>query len=304
VENFRYIAERVSNWGRWGADDERGTLNLLTAERIAAAATLVRTGKLFDLGIPFDSDGPQDGRVRPNPLRTMKETGVAQHHPGAFRYADDYVFMALQAASQWDALAHVFYDEQLYNGFSSSEVTVHGAGRCAVDRLSPGVAGRGVLLDIARLKGVSWLEAGEAILPGDLDAAAAEQDVEVRAGDVLLVRTGWRHMFVERRDARAFKAGEPGLSVTCAEWLHRHDVAAVACDNFAVEVIPGEYDDEYLPLHMILLRDMGMPLGEILDFEALAADCASDGIYECFFCAPPLKFTRGVGSPINPLALK
>ena len=304
MENFRSIGERLSNWGRWGGEDERGTLNLLTPERVAAAATLVRAGKLFDLGIPFDFDGPQDGRIRPNPIRTMKETGSTQHYPGAFRYADDYVFMALQAASQWDALAHVFYDGRLYNGFPSSEITVHGAHRCAVDRLSPGVVGRGVLVDVARLKGVQWLQAGEAILPDDLDAAAAAQGVAVQAGDVLLIRTGWRRMFVERRDPSAFKAGEPGLSVSCAEWLHRHDVAAVASDNFAVEVIPGEYEDEHLPLHMILLRDMGMPLGEMLDFEELASDCASDGVFEFLFCAPPIKFTRGVGSPINPLALK
>ena len=298
------MGQRLSNWGRWGADDERGTLNLLTPARIASAARLARTGKVFDLGIPFDVDGPQDGRIRPNPLRTMKETGVTQHYPGAFRYADDYVFMALQAASQWDAIAHVFYDGRLYNGFPSSEVDVHGASRCSIERLSPGVVGRGVLLDFPRLRGVPWLEAGEAILPAELDEGAAAQGVEVRPGDVLLVRTGWRRMFLERRDPVAFKAGEPGLGVACAEWLHEHDVAAVASDNFAVEVLPGEYEDEYLPLHMILLRDMGMPLGEILDFEELAADCAADGTYECLFCAPPIKFARGVGSPINPLALK
>jgi len=304
LEDFRSIGARLSNWGRWGADDERGTLNLLTPERIAAAAALVRSGKVFDLGIPFDWDGPQDGRVRPNPVRTMKETGTTQHYPGAFRYADDYVFMALQAASQWDAVAHVFYDEQLYNGFPSSSVSVNGAARCSVDRLSPGVVGRGVLLDVPRLRGERWLEAGEAITPDDLDQAVAAQQVDIFAGDILLVRTGWRRMFLEHRDAGAFKAGEPGLSVRCADWLHEHEIAAIASDNFAVEVIPSEFEDEVFPLHMILLRDMGMPLGEILDFEELAADCAQDGVYEFQFCAPPIKFARGVGSPINPLALK
>ena len=304
MEDFRSIGSRVSNWGRWGEEDERGTLNLLTPERIAAAAALVRAGKVFDLGIPFDWDGPQDGRVRPNPVRTMKETGVTARYPGAFRYADDYVFMALQAASQWDAVAHVFYDDLLYNGFAASTVTADGAARCSIDRLSPGVVGRGVLLDMALHEGVPWLEAGRAISPHELDAAAAVQGVEVRAGDILLVRTGWRRMFLECRDPAAFKAGEPGLSVTCAEWLHEHDVAAVASDNYAVEVVPGEFEGEHFPLHMILLRDMGMPLGEILDFEELAADCAQDGVYEFQFCAPPIKFTGGVGSPINPLALK
>lgn len=305
LEDFRTIGRRVSNWGRWGADDERGTLNLITPDRIVEAAGLVRTGKTFALGIPFDHDGPQDGRVRGNPVRMMKETGAdPQGAVGAFRFADDYVFMALQAASQWDSLAHVHYDGSLYNGFPASSVDVTGAAHCAVTNLSPGVVGRGVLLDVARRQGVDWLPAGTAISPDQLDDVAAAQGVELREGDVLLVRTGWRRKFVTDRDKVGFKAGEPGLSVRCADWLHGHGIAAVGSDNFAIEVLPGEYDDEYLPLHMIALRDMGLPFAEILDLEELAADCASDGVHEFLFAGPPLAFSRGVGSPVNPLALK
>lgn len=305
LEDFRTIGRRVSNWGRWGPDDERGTLNLITPDLVVEAARLVRTGKTFALGIPFDSDGPQDGRVRGNPTRLMKETGGRMPgHSGALRYADDYVFMALQAASQWDSLAHVHYDGQLYNGFPASSVDVTGADRCSVTNLSPGVCGRGVLLDVARMQGVDWLPLGTAIYPQDLDAAAEMAAVEVRSGDVLLIRTGWRRKFVTDNDKAGFKAGEPGLSVRCADWLYQHEVAALGSDNFAVEVLPGEYDDEYLPLHMVALRDMGMPLAEILDLEELADDCAADGIYEFLFTGPPLSFTRGVGSPVNPLALK
>lgn len=305
LEDFRTIGRRVRNWGRWGDDDERGTLNLITPARVVEAARLVRTGKTFALGIPFDGDGPQDGRIRGNPARMMKETGAGpQGNPGAFRYADDYVFMALQAASQWDSLAHVHYDGQLYNGFPASDVDVTGAAHCSVSNLSPGVVGRGVLLDVARRRGVDWLPAGTAILPEDLDDAATAQGVEVREGDVLLVRTGWRRKFVTDGDKAGFKAGEPGLSIRCADWLHGHRVAAVGSDNFAIEVLPGEYDDEYLPLHMVALRDMGMPLAEILDLEELADDCSGDGVYEFLFAGPPLSFTRGVGSPVNPLALK
>jgi kynurenine formamidase len=305
LEDFRTIGRRVSNWGRWGDDDERGTLNLITPDCKVEAARLVRTGKTFALGIPFDGDGPQDGRVRGNPTRTMKETGGQMPgHPGAFRFADDYVFMALQAASQWDSLAHVHYDGLLYNGFPATSVDVTGAAHCSVTNLSPGVVGRGVLLDVARRRGVDWLAAGTAISPEELDDVAAAQGVQVRSGDVLLVRTGWRRKFVMDGDKAGFKAGEPGLSVRCVDWLHRHGVAAVGCDNFAVEVLPGEYTDEYLPLHMIALRDMGMPLAEILDLEELAEDCAADGVYDFLFAGSPLAFTRGVGSPVNPLALK
>jgi len=304
TQDFREIGARLRNWGRWGDDDERGTVNLITPERIVAATQLVKRGAIFDLGIPFDVNGPQPGGGRINPVRLMSETGHDQHYPGAFHYADDYVFMPLQAASQWDGLAHVFYDEQLYNGFPSDDVGPHGAKHCSIDKMAKGIVGRGVLLDIARLKGVRWLEQGDVITPADLDAAAARQGVEVKAGDIVLFRTGWRTKFVEEKDANGFMAGEPGLGLACCEWLHERDVAVVASDNWAIEALPGEIDTELLPVHMVLIRDMGMTLGEILDLDELAADCEADGVWEFLLTAPPIKFTAAVGSPINPLAIK
>jgi kynurenine formamidase len=305
MEDFRELGKRLSNWGRWGSDDERGTLNLITPERLVAAAALVRKGQVFDLGIPFDDQGPQPGGARINPVHLMSQTGDTQVFPGGFRYADDYIFMPLQGASQWDALAHVYYDDQLYNGYPASDVTVVGAFHDTIDRIAKGVAGRGVLLDIARLRGVDWLSAGDVITPDDLEGAiAAQGGVAVGSGDILLFRTGWRRMFLEQKSAQEFMAGEPGLGQACCEWLHEREVAAVCSDNWAIEALPGEDPDVVLNVHMVLIRDMGMTLGEILDFEELAADCAADGVWEFFFCAPPLKVTRGVGSPINPLAIK
>ena len=303
--DFREIGQRLSNWGRWGDDDERGTVNTITPERIAAAAALVKVGKVFDLGIPFDANGPQPGGGRINPVRLMSETGAGQEFPGAFHYADDFVFMPLQAASQWDGLAHVYYDDTLYNGFPASDVTPYGAAHCSIDKQAKGIVGRGVLLDIARHRGVDWLPMGEVITPDDLEGAAERQGgVEVGAGDILVFRTGWRKKFLTDGDAAGFMEGEPGLGMACCEWLRERDVAAVASDNWAIEVLPGEIDTELLPVHMVLIRDMGMTLGEILDLEELADDCAEDGVYEFFLTAPPIKFTNAVGSPINPLAIK
>lgn len=304
TQDFRELGRRLSNWGRWGSDDEQGTVNLITPERIVAAAQLVKRGAIFDLGIPFDGNGPQPGGGRINPVRLMSETGDDQHHPGGFHYADDYVFMPLQSASQWDGLAHVFYDEQLYNGFPSSDVGPHGAKHCSIDQMAKGIVGRGVLLDIARLKGVDWLEAGDVITPEDLDAAAARQGVTVGPGDILLFRTGWRTKFVREASATEWMAGEPGLGLSCCEWLRERDVAAVASDNWAIEVLPGESDEVVFSVHMVLIRDMGMTLGEILDLDELAADCEADGVWEFLLTAPPIKFTAAVGSPINPLAIK
>jgi kynurenine formamidase len=305
MEDFRSIGKRLSNWGRWGDQDERGTTNLITPEKLVAAAQLVRQGRVFDLGIPFGADGPQPGGGRINPVLLMSETGADQNaFPGAFHYADDYVFMPLQAASQWDGLAHVFYDDQLYNGFPASDVTPHGAQHCSIDKQAKGIASRGVLLDIARLKGVDWLEGGTAVTAADLDAACEAQHVEVASGDILLFRTGWRKKFLTEKNPGEFMASEPGLGLSCCDWLSQREVAAVCSDNWAIEVLPGEIDGELLPVHMVLIRDMGMTLGEILDFEELAADCAEDGVWEFFFSAPPIKFSRAVGSPINPLAIK
>ncbi|MCG5449729.1 MULTISPECIES: cyclase family protein [Micromonospora] len=305
VDDFRAVGERLRNWGRWGPDDERGTINLITPERLVAAGRLIRAGRTFDLGINLDDKGPQNGRFRSNPVHLMSETGAEQVFPGGFRYADDFLFMPIQASSQWDALAHVFYDGQFYNGFPADELTVKGAGRCGIDRQGKGIAGRGVLLDIPAVRGVPWLEAGDVITPADLDAAITRQGgVDVGPGDILLVRTGWRRKFVEQGQDAGFMAGEPGLGLASCQWLRDRDVAAVCADNWAVEALPGEDPGAFLAVHMVLIRDMGLTLGEILDFEELTEDCRADGVWEFFFAAPPLKITRAVGSPINPLAIK
>ncbi len=304
VPDMRALGREVSNWGRWGSDDERGTTNLLTAERVLAAAGLVRTGEVFTLGIPLDGDGPQPGGLRINPIRLMSENGQEQVLPGGFKWADDFVFMPLQAGSQYDSLAHVHYDDQLYNGHPGDGVTVKGADKCGIHTQAGGIAGRGVLLDIARARGVDWLEAGTAIGPEELDEVAAAQGVQIGAGDILLFRTGWRRKFLTERDAAGFMAGEPGLSLACAKWLRERDIAVVGSDNWAVEVMPGEHPGTAFELHMVLIRDMGVTLAEMLDFEDLAQACAADGRWDFFYAGPPLSFTRGVGSPINPMAIR
>ncbi|EGD54884.1 cyclase family protein [Gordonia neofelifaecis] len=302
--DIRELGKKVSNWGRWGPDDELGTTNLITPERVAAAAPLIRTGEVFDLGIPLDENGPQPGGYRINPVRLMSDTGQEQLFPGGFKYADDYVFMPLQAASQYDSLAHVHYDGFLYNGHPDSGLTVKGASRCGIDTQAKGIAGRGVLLDVARFRGIDWLEGGTAIGAEELTDVAAAQEVDVRPGDIVLIRTGWRKKFVTDNDAVEFTSSEPGLALECATWLRDRDVAVVGSDNFGIEVFPGENPDALMELHMVLIRDMGMTLAEMLDLEELAHACAADGRYEFFYAGPPLKFTRGVGSPINPLAIR
>jgi kynurenine formamidase len=314
VERVRRIGEQVSNWGRWGAEDQRGALNLIGPEQIVRAARLVRKGTVISLGIPFDADGPiPDGTDRHNPLHLMTELGRTPRVRGEFRYTDDWITMPLQAATQWDALAHVVLDGELYNGFSAEEhITPTGATRCGIEHVKEGVVGRGVLLDVARHRGVSHLESGEVIPPEELDAVAAAQGVALEPGDIVLLRTGWWEKYLADGAREAFWAGEPGPGLESATWLRRHDVAGICADNFSVEAVAARPDgwaspeipDQAFTLHVILSKYLGLMVGEIFDLRQLAEDCVQDGVYEFLFCAPALPVTGGVGSPINPLAIK
>lgn len=307
--DFDQLAERLRNWGRWGDDDQRGTLNHIGPETLKNAAATVRSGKLFNLGLNFDKDGPQLGAGRFNPklYPTDLFTPLNPAHPSAV-YSDDVIHMPLQAATQWDALAHVHYDGVLYNNCKACDtLSVKGASRLGIEHLAtPGIMSRGVLLDILRLKRVARLPDDYAITVDDLDAACEAQGVTMTQGDIVLVRTGHIQRFTRERDRAAFNGTQPGLSPACAEWVHDHSLAAVCADNLAVEVMsPQAWQSEMpLQLHMLCLRDMGCPLGEMFNLDALAADCADDGRYTFLLSAPPIPFTNAVGSPVNPLALK
>ncbi len=306
MEKIHALARKVSNWGRWGAEDERGTVNFITPDVVRRAAACVKRGQVFSLGLAFDANGPQIGQGgRVNPLHLMSALhGGYGADPEGFRYNDDVVVMPLQCATQWDSLAHVYYGGQLYNGFPASTTTSAGAARNSIDKQGDGIVSRGVLLDVARVAGVDRLPAGRAITPDDLEAAERAQGVRVESGDVLLVRTGHITVFKNDGDREGYMRRMPGLGIACVEWLHARQVAAVATDTNAVEVIPFEDPATPLPVHLLCIRDMGLTLGEMFDLEALAADCARDGIWEFLFTAPPLKVTGGVGSPLNPLAVK
>lgn len=298
---FHELARKVNNWGRWGDDDELGTLNLITDDVVAAAARLVRSGKRFALGLPLDENGPQLGFIpgRDNPKRTMHAINSAQlGDDNPIRFSDDSVEMGLQAATHWDALAHASYDGRLWNGFAASDIDASGATHCGIGNVTS-LLGRGVLLDVARARGVDRLEAGYAITPGDLDSCG----VEVRPGDIVLVRTG-QMQFFNQGDRESYATLASGLGMATALWFHDHDVAAVAIDTMPFDVFPPERDDCMLPLHMLDLVEMGMTQGQNFNLESLAADCAADGVYEFFLDASPLPFTHACGAPVQPVAVK
>jgi len=329
IADFYRVAERVRNWGRWGKDDQLGTLNFITPDKVKQAAAAVRQGKVFPLGTDFNAYGPFQGGAagRRNAIHLMlvdggDEASVLEHLPGwggaveaqfvgawqagLLRWNDDMIIMSLQTGSQWDALSHVYYDGKLYNGFPASAVTSLGATKCSIDQVDvKGIVSRGVLLDVAQHRGVQHLPPNTPISPSDLDEVAAAQGVTVESGDVVMVRTGWWGVWERDRDEHTWIGGSPGLTWLCGEWLYDHEVAAVAVDNIAVEVSAFQVEGvAVLPMHLLCLREMGMMLGEMWNLEALGRDCAADGQYTFQICAPPLRITGAVGSPINPIAVK
>ena len=317
IDQVRDLAERCSNWGRWGADDQLGTLNHIRESDVVAASGLVRSGRVFSLAIPVDENGPQSGGFgRFNPIHLMIRDGnaaatgtvVRDFYGGRDRYirgTDDLLILPLQSGTQWDALAHIVFDGHIYNGYDATDVGSKGAIRNDIAQTRDRIVGRGVLLDIPRSKGVPWLEPGEPIHAADLEACARAQGVEIGRGDIVLIRTG---QMAQVRDAGAWGAyaggDAPGLALDAAPWIFDRELAAIATDTWGAEVLPNETPDVFQPMHIILIVHMGLLVGEIFDLEALAADCAADGRYEFLFAAPPLPITGGVGSPVNPLAIK
>jgi kynurenine formamidase len=306
-------AEELSNWGRWGPEDQIGTLNLVTPEDVAGAAKLIKRGRTFALGLPLDEkiqSGLFGGRW--NPIHQMLATGTdavagVQDGDGKayLRYADDAINLPMQCSTQWDALAHIFLDDKMWNGYPATLVDVKGAKKNGIEHTRDKMVGRGVLLDVARWKGVDSLPDGYPVTNADLDATAAAQGVEVRRGDFVIVRTGHQERCLASGDWTGYAGGDaPGLAFETAYWIRQHDIAAICADTWGCEVRPNETDEANQPWHWVVIPAIGITMGEIFYVKELAEDCAADGVYEFFFCAPPMNVPGGCGSPINPQAIK
>lgn len=286
-------SETLSNWGRWGPDDQRGTLNLLTGQNVQDSASLVRRGKVYSLSMELDKEGPLPD-IR-NPL--WHRTSLIQRPSPMHSAADDVIVMHTHGTTHIDALCHIFAENQMYNGYRVDEA-IHpttGSSKNGVENIVS-IVGRGVLLDIAGFRGVDRLEASDEIPPAELDACAQAEGVEIKAGDIVLVRTGWTQVFFE--DPIAFRSNSPGVSRSVAGWFRDHDISAMGADNMSVEAYP-QPPGELKTLHYSVIRDLGGYLMEFMYLEEIAAD----KVYEFMFVAAPMRLINGIGSPINPLAI-
>lgn len=310
------LDDAPSNWGTWGDDDEIGALNYLTEEEVLRGVQAVEDGKTFTLGIPIahpDGDPVWPGRSPADHYMELDkghfESGKADlEGGGGLEYADDVIYMFLQGTTQFDALGHVWYDDQLYNGFDA-ETTKGGMEKCSIEPMADhGVVGRGVLLDVARHRGEDRLDRGERIGLDELLECAEAQGVDLEKRDIPLIRTGWIELYYDEGEEAFYgdEFDEPGITYSeeLVEWFHEMEIPAFGTDTIANEQTVSDETETLLPLHGALLRDQGVAFNEIIKLDELAADCADDGKYDCLYVGSPLKIVHGTGSPVNPIAIK
>jgi kynurenine formamidase len=303
-EHMRSVFESVKNWGRWGAEDEAGALNLITPAKRLEAARAIRVGRSVscarELAVQPAADNPHPA------LHMMIRGGDDCVLPGVGLEATmDFVGVAFHgmATTHIDALCHVFVDGVMYNGFAGTEVKSTGARRGSIMCAKDGIVSRGVLLDIPRSKGQKWLEPGTPILVADLEAAERQHGVEVTQGDILLVATGRDARRAEHGAWVPFREGMAGLHPECVEWLRERDIAVLGCDGVS-DVFPGVPIEGWsMPIHQCTLAAMGVHLLDNLRLDSLADACAEHSQYSFQFTVAPLRVERGTGSPCNPIAV-
>ncbi len=307
------LKDAPSNWGKWGPDDEVGSLNYLGKEQVLAAVRLIRSGKVFPLqrliGDP-KGDPVWPSRSPAERTQIMDESTWdgpdAPQFPGGLHYADDKLNCFLQGSTQYDALGHVWYDGKIWNGYDA-RTTVGGLDKASVEPIAQrGVVGRAVLLDIARFRNKSYLEKGETFTHEDLLACAEAQGVVLERRDIVVIRTNFLQTFFDLGDKFYEGFAEPGLvySPELVRWFQEMEIPNLVTDTIANEVTTDPNSGAALVLHNALMRNLGIALTEICDLEKLAADCAEDEQYAFFYAAAPLKIHQGSGAPVNPIAIK
>ncbi|MGO2290861.1 MAG: cyclase family protein [Pseudoalteromonas sp.] len=305
------------NWTKWGKENQIGALNYLDKTQALRGIKAVNSGKTFTLQLPITHGiGPVfPGRVPAMHYMTqdqsMYSTGKLDELAGGVKYSDDAVFMYLQGTTHMDALGHAWYGDKVFGGVSADS-TVHGHDHVDVGVLGEhGVVGRGILLDVGRLKGgkSGRLPVSSCVTLDDLKETAKAQNVTVEKRDILLIRTGSvGRFYTDTPDAPWSATTEPGLcySKELIKWVDNMEIPVIAADNLAVELVPQNINgqDYIIPLHGALIRDLGVVLSELYWLDDLAKDSANDGQYSFMFTAAPLKMKKGSGSPINPIVIK
>lgn len=296
AQQFDQWFNEISNWGRWGKDDELGTLNLITPQVKLNAAGLVRHGVTVSLARDLNK---VKSKYNPHPFEhTTSITSFGSQAVAADRYAVHYHGAV---HTHIDGLAHVLHKGKMYNGMSADLIKPDGSQRLGSHNMKDGIFTRGVLVDMAWFRGVDFLEPGDSITASDLEAWEAKSGITIRTGDALLVRTGrWQRN--RRLGPSDLRDGAAGLHASVAKWLRLRDVAIVGSDG-GNDAIPYSVDGVSFPFHVLAVAGLGMPLLDNLDLDALAGEALKHGRWEFLFIGAPLRVEGGTGAPINPLAV-
>lgn len=307
-------ANPPSNWGKWGPDDEVGSLNYLDAAQVLRGIGAVRTGEVHTLQVTIaDPEVPdpvwpdRTPAVRTQVMDESFFTSGKQEEPSdGHHWADDKIEMFLQGSTQYDALAHYWYGDKVWNGYPA-ESTVGGLRKASVLPIAErGVVGRGVLIDVARHRGKDVLDRGEAITLEDLLAAADAQGTKIEKRDILLVRTGWIGSYYRQTPEQFYAEwNEPGLAYSpeLVRWFQDEEIPNLVTDTVANELSFYEGGLQ-LPLHCALMRNLGVAMTELCLLDSLAEACARDNHWEFLYAAAPLKVAGGSGSPVNPIVVR
>lgn len=303
-EEFHRLFESLKNWGKWGTDDTRGTLNYISPEKIIAAAALVKSGRSVSMAIPINTVAGPDN---PNPaIYYMANTHDIDIGSGELRFATDFLGMQFHGDchTHIDALCHIAYRGQLYNGLPASTVSVLGAAKLDITEYSSGVISRGVLIDAARYRGVKWLEPGEVVTHDEIVAIEKSEGVRLGEGDIMVFRTGHhrRRLELGAWDAGYTGSGRAGLDPYVAQWMQERKIAAFLPDGDG-ELVPSYVEGLQYPLHPLQITAMGMLCSDSLQLEELAKVCEEEQRWEFMVAIAPLRLPRGTGSPFNPIAV-
>ena len=295
-EDFTRLMKELSNWNRWGKDDEMGAVNLITPAKRRQAVGLVREGASFSMARNAETQPAVDN---PTPIiRKTTRAGKDAPSVGSGGTGDSF-FIAYHGYvhTHLDSLCHFLYDGKMYNGHSKDEVTDQGAAKNSVLNYKNGIITRGVLMDMARYKGVDYLEPGTPIYPEDLEGWEKQARVKVQPGDVMLVRTGrWA-----RRDARGPWSIQAGLHMSCAKWMRARDVAILGGDG-AQDVLPSGVAGINQPIHLLSIVAMGMPIFDNCDLELIGREAEKRKRWEFLVTASPAAVPGATGSVLNPIA--
>lgn len=304
AKEFDQLFESLKNWGRWGTEDEKGTLNYITPETIRNAVATVKSGRSVSMSIPINTlSGPDN----PNPaIHYMANTHDIDIGSGELRFATDFLGMQFHGDchTHMDALCHIAYKGLLYNGKPAASVTVCGANDYDITAYAHGIVGRGVLIDVPRYRGVKWLEPGEAVTREEIEAIEKSEGVRIKEGDIMVFRTGHhrRRLELGAWDPGYTGQGRAGLDPYSLTLLHERKVSVFLPDGDG-EVVPSYVEGIQYPIHPLQITAMGMACADSLQFEELAQVCEEEKRFEFMVVITPLRLPKGTGSPINPIAV-